>query len=219
MDEGADPHGDQPLVTAGAPRGAAEVAVVLLHGRGATADGVVNLAEPLYSHGVAFVAPQASRSRWFPHAATAPVERNEPHLSSAVRAVERALDQVEAAGIPPERTVLFGFSQGASLVTEVLLREPRRLGAVVVLSGGFVGPSDRGRPVEGSLNGTPVFVGCGDADGYVSLDRVRETADAFRALGGDVTERIYEGLEHAISDEEFAAVASLVAQVRSSSEE
>lgn len=210
-DEGPDPHADQPVVTAGAPSMAAEVAVVLVHGRGATADGVVNLAESFYRHGAAFFAPQASRSRWFPYAAAAPVERNEPHLSSAVDAVERALDTVADTGIPPERTVLFGFSQGAAVVTECLRRRPRPLGGVVVLSGGVVGPPDRSSPdVAGSLGGTPVFVGSGDADEYVPVERVRETADLFRALDGDVTERIYEGLEHGISEAEFDVVRSLL---------
>jgi phospholipase/carboxylesterase len=212
-EEGPDPHGDGPVVTAGAPSMAAEVAVVLVHGRGATADGVVNLAESFYRHGVAFVAPQASRSRWFPFDARSDVERNEPHLSSAVGAVERALERAEEAGIPPERTVLFGFSQGAAVVTELLSRRPRRLGGVVVLSGSLVGPVDRAARspgTDGSLADTPVFVGSGDADEYVPVERVRATADLFRELDGDVTERIYEGLEHGISEDEFAAVRSLL---------
>ncbi|WP_440990804.1 alpha/beta hydrolase [Haloarchaeobius baliensis] len=210
-DEGPDPHADQPVVTAGAPSMAAAVAVVLVHGRGATADGVVNLAQSFYRHGVAFFAPQASRSRWFPYDARADPGRNEPHLTSAVRAVERALAQTEEAGIPPERTVLFGFSQGAAVVTELLCRRPRRLGGVVVLSGGFVGPDDRQLPdPDGSLAGTPVFVGSGDADEYVPVERVRATADRFRALDGDVTERIYPGLEHGISEAEFDVVRDLL---------
>jgi phospholipase/carboxylesterase len=212
-DEGPDPHADQPVVTAGAPSMAAEVAVVLVHGRGATADGVVNLAESFYRHGVAFFAPQASRSRWFPYDARAELDRNEPHLSSAVRAVERVLEQAAAVGIPPEQTVLFGFSQGAAVVTELLCRLPRRLGGVVVLSGGVVGPDERSAPppdTGGSLAGTPVFVGSGDADEYVPVERVRATADRFRALEGDVTERIYPGLEHGISEAEFDVVRDLL---------
>ncbi|MFC4405539.1 alpha/beta hydrolase [Haloarchaeobius iranensis] len=211
-DEEPDPHADQPVVTAGAPSMAAEVAVVLVHGRGATADGVVNLAESFYRHGVAFFAPQAARSRWFPYDGRGTVERNEPHLSSAVDAVERALGQADDAGIPPERTVLFGFSQGAAVVTELLRRRPRRLGGAVVLSGGLVGPVGRARPsgTDGSLAGTPVFVGAGDADEYVPVERIRATADLFRALDGDVTERVYEGLEHGISEAEFDVVRELL---------
>ena len=210
-DEAPDPHADQPVVTAGAPSMAAEVAVVLVHGRGATADGVVNLADSFYRHGVAFVAPQASRSRWFPYDTRAEPDRNEPHLSSAVDAVERALAEVEASGIQPEKTVLFGFSQGAAVVTELLSRRSRRLGGVVVLSGGLVGPGDREFPAPvGSLDGTPSFVGSGEEDEYVPVERVRATADHFRALDGDVTERIYPGLEHGISEEEFDVIRDLL---------
>jgi phospholipase/carboxylesterase len=212
-EHGPDPHADQPVVTAGAPSMAAAVGVVLVHGRGGTADGVVNLAGSFYRHGVAFFAPGASRSRWYPYDSQGAVERNEPHLSSAVRAVERALAEVDAAGIPPEKTVLFGFSQGAAVVTELLSRRPRPLGAVAVLSGGFVGPDDRASPppeTDGSLAGTPVFVGSGDADGYVPVERVRASADLFRALDGDVTERLYPGLEHGISEAEFDVIRALL---------
>lgn len=213
-DAGGDPHGDQPVVTAGAPLAAADVAIVLLHGRGATAEGIVRLAESegLYRHGVTFFAPQAERSRWYPRSFLAPIERNEPHLSSAVRAVDRVLEDVGEAGIPRERTVLFGFSQGACLAAEFAARRPRRYGGVVALSGGLVGsdPSAGLPRSEESMDGTPVFLGCGDRDDHVPVDRVHETADVFRALGADVTERIYDGVGHAITDDEIEFVDSLL---------
>ena len=207
-----DPHAGGPLVTAGAPAGATEVAVVLLHGRGATADGIVRLAEPLYRHGVTFYAPDADRSRWYPHSFLAPVERNEPHLSSALRRVGAV---VEAATdvVTPERVVVGGFSQGACLAAEFAARRPRRYGGVFVLSGGLLGPADRfGERVsnEGSLAGTPVFIGCGDADEGVPVERVHRTADVLRGLDGDVTERIYAGLGHEVNDEEFGFLGRLV---------
>ncbi|WP_232701218.1 alpha/beta hydrolase [Halobacterium wangiae] len=208
--EGTDPHVDQPVVTAGAPASAAEVVVVALHGRGATAQGIVNLAEPLYRHGVTFVAPQAARSRWFPHDAYGPVERNEPHVSSALAAVGDVLDDVAAWDVPVERVVLFGFSQGACLASEYAARNPRRYGGVVALSGGLLGPADAQRAYEGTLDGAPVFLGCGDSDGHVAVERVHETAAAFRALDGDVTERVYEGVGHAVTDDEFAFVGALL---------
>lgn len=205
----SDPHRDGSIVTAGAPTGATEVAVVLLHGRGATADGVVRLAEPLYRHGVAFYAPQADRSRWYPYSLLAPVERNEPHLSSALRTVESVIEMATEV-VPTERVVLGGFSQGACLAAEFAARSPRRYGGVFVLSGGLVGPSVRHSDYEGSLAETPVFLGCGDADQHVPLGRVHETAAVFRSLDGDVTERVYEGLGHEVTDAEFAFVGSLL---------
>lgn len=209
------PHQGQPVVTAGAPLAAADVAVVLLHGRGATAEGIVRLAESegLYRHGVTFFAPQAERSRWYPHSFLAPVERNEPHLSSALALVDEVLDDVVEKGIPLDRTVLFGFSQGACLTAEYAARNPRRYGGVAALSGGLIGaPGDLGEyeSTGDPMRGTPVFLGCGDEDQHVPVERVHETAGVFRALGADVTERIYDGRGHEITGDETDAVASVL---------
>ena len=207
----ADPHADGPLVTAGAPAAATEVAVVLLHGRGATAEGVVRLVEPLYRHGVTFYAPGADRSRWYPYSFLLPTERNEPHLSSALRRVERVLERVTGV-VPAERVVVGGFSQGACLAAEFAARRPRRYGGVFALSGGLVGPADRlaERAYDGSLDGTPVFLGCGDADEHVPVERVRRTADVLRSLDGDVTERVYPGVGHEVIDDEFEFLGALL---------
>lgn len=206
-----DPHADGPLVTAGAPAGATEVAVVLLHGRGATADGVVRLAEPLYRHGVTFYAPGADRSRWYPYSSLLPPERNEPHLSSALRRIEAVVETATEV-VPPERVVVGGFSQGGCLAAEFVARHPRRYGGVFVLSGGLVGPDEwlERRTYDGSLDGTPVFLGCGDADEYVPVERVHRTAAGLRSLDGDVTERIYEGLGHEVTDDEFEFLGALL---------
>ncbi|GAA0279223.1 alpha/beta hydrolase [Halobacterium noricense] len=201
-----DPHADQPVVTAGAPASVADAVVVLLHGRGATAQGVVNLAEPLYRHGVTFVAPDAARSRWYPYSSFAPVERNEPHVSSALAAVDRVLADVRDWGVSVEDVVLFGFSQGAFLASEYAARNPRRYGGVAALSGGLLGEEVDSAAYDGSLGGAPVFLGVGDSDPNVPVERVHETAAMFRALAGDVTERVYEGVGHEVTDDEFAVV-------------
>jgi len=201
-----DPHAGQPVVTAGAPASVADAVVVLLHGRGATAQGVVNLAEPLYRHGVTFVAPDAARSRWYPYSSFAPVERNEPHVSSALAAVDRVLDDVREWGVPTENVVLFGFSQGACVVSEYAARNPREYGGVAALSGGLLG--DEVGDYEGSLGGAPVLLGVGDDDPNVPVERVRDIAGVFRDLDGAVTERVYEGVGHEVTDDEFAVVRS-----------
>lgn len=209
----AGPHGGQPVVTAGAPRGATEAVVVCLHGRGATAQGIVNLLDPVYRHGVAFVAPQADRSRWYPHAATAPLERNEPHVSSALAIVDAvAEDAIAGFDVPRDRVVLLGFSQGACVVAEYAARHPDRHG-VVVLSGTLLGPAVDPDRYGGSLDGAPVFVGCGADDPHVSVERAGDTADVFRSLDGDVTERIYDGVGHEVTDDEFAYVDGLLARL------
>ena len=113
-----DPHGGQPIRTAGAPLTEAEIAVVMVHGRGASAESILTLAPALAAPGVAYLAPQAGGSQgnqWYPYGFMAPIERNEPGISSGMRAIERVLMQIEAAGIPTYRTLLLGFSQGACL--------------------------------------------------------------------------------------------------------
>jgi phospholipase/carboxylesterase len=211
------PHGSRRVVAAGAPRGAAEAAVVALHGRGATAQGVVNLLEPVHRHGVAFLAPDAARSRWFPYAADAPRERNEPHLSSALAVVDAVVtDAVERLGVPRERVVLLGFSQGACLAAEYATRDPGP-SPVVVLSGSLLGPDvGAGRDTADDTRRseeTPVLLGVGDDDPHVPVERVRATAEVFRALGADVTERVYDGVGHEVTDDEFAWVDGLLSRL------
>lgn len=204
------PHQDQPLVTGGAPLGVADAAAVLLHGRGGTAEGVVALADEFYRHGLALVAPGAERNRWYPDSFLAPVERNEPWLSSALESVADAVETVTGAGVPPERVVVAGVSQGACVAAEFLARHPWRYGGGAVLSGGLVGPEVDPDRYDWSLDGTPVLVGCSDDDEYVPLERVRETTAVLEGLEADVSERIYEGLGHGANDDELAWLAARV---------
>ncbi|WP_058367145.1 alpha/beta hydrolase [Haloparvum sedimenti] len=205
---GADPHGDEPLLTAGAPAAAAEVAVVLLHGRGATAQGIINLFDPVYRHGVALLAPAAERSRWFPEAFDAPRSVNEPHLTSAVGRVRDAVETAAAAGIPPERVIVVGFSQGACVAAEFAARHPREYGGVFVLAGALPRNSAEERRVDGSLSGTLTFLGSSDDDPHVSVDRVRETAATFEAADADVTVDVAVGEGHAVTEASFDALSS-----------
>ncbi len=203
------PHQGQPVRYAGAPLRVADAAVVLLHGRGATARSILDLADACYVHGVAYAAPQAKYNRWYPGSFLAPLESNEPELSSALTAVDDAVGDVTSS-IPLERVVVGGFSQGACLAAEYVARNPRRYGGLVVLSGGLVGPEGANVQHSGDLDGTPVFLGCSDVDPYVPLERVHASRDVFESLGGDVTERIYEGMAHTTTDDELAFVSDLL---------
>ncbi|ELZ23595.1 phospholipase/carboxylesterase [Halosimplex carlsbadense 2-9-1] len=202
------PHQDQPLITAGAPLSVAEAAVVLVHGRGGSADGMVALADEFYRHGLALVAPSARRNRWYQNSFLAPREANEPDLSSALAAVADAVETVREAGVPRDRVVVLGISQGACLVAEFAAGTPRRYGGVVLSSGGLMGPEVG--DYDGCLDGTPVLVGGHEDDQAVPIARVRETATVFESLGGDVRARIEPGDDHGITDAELAAVAELV---------
>lgn len=205
------PHDGQPVHTAGAPLDEADAVVVALHGRGATPASVLDL-EREVTDGVAFLAPAAARNTWYPQSFLSPLAENEPWLSSALGAVDSVVTQA-TEHVPAERVVLLGFSQGGCLATEYAARNARRYGGVVALSGGLIGPEGTPRDYDGSLDGTPAFLGCSDRDPHIPLDRVKETTRVLTDLGADVDERIYQGMGHTVNRDELDAVAALVADV------
>ena len=226
-----DPHGDEPLVTAGTPVEEGDAAVVLVHGRGATARSIVGFGEEVAgdgdaeTSGLSLLAPQAAANTWYSNSFLAPVADNEPGRSSGLRAVDRAVDAATDAGIPTERVVVAGFSQGACLASEFVARHPTRYGGVAALSGGLIGESvdvddyvsHAADAVDGdaaeALAGTPAFLGCSDVDPHIPEERVHETRAVLEALGADVDERIYEGMRHGINEDETDAVAALIASL------
>ncbi|PSQ83986.1 MAG: phospholipase [Bacteroidetes bacterium QH_2_63_10] len=205
-----NPHQDQPLRTGGAALDDAQAATILLHGRGASAKGMLRLADELEVSGVAYLAPQAAMRSWYPQSFMAPREQNEPELTSALQVVADTIDRVQATGLGPERVVLLGFSQGACLATTYAAQNPQRYGGVVGLSGGLIGPDDAPFEFEGTLDGTPVVLGCSDQDPYIPQERVHETANVLQAMDAEVTTRIYEGLGHTTNEDELQHVRSLL---------
>ena len=212
----ADPHRGQPVLVAGAPLATARAAIVLVHGRGGSAEDMLGLAGALGDVGndVAFVAPQAAQHTWYPQRFMQPLSENEPWLSSALATLERVTTQVAESGVAPERTLLVGFSQGACLALEWTARHARRWGGVAALSGGLIGPDDTPRDYAGSLDGTPVFLGCSDRDPHIPEPRVRESGEVMARLGGEVDVRIYPGMAHTVNPDEIAVVRGMVVKAR-----
>ena len=204
------PHQGQPVRTAGAPLSQARGAMVMLHGRGATAESILTLAPALGAPDFAYLAPQAGGNSWWPQSFLAPIAANEPGISSAMQAVEEVLARVTEGGVPLERTLLLGFSQGACLVAEYAARHARRYGGVASLSGGLIGPDGTPRAYPGSVEGTPIFLGCSDIDSHIPADRVRSSADVLRLLHGQVTMRLYPGMGHEINEDEIALVQRMM---------
>lgn len=204
------PHQGQPVATAGAPLAQAQAAMILVHGRGATAESILTLAPEFNQSGWAYLAPQAAGNTWYPYSFLAPIPQNEPGISSGLTAVSDLLAHVSAAGIPPERIVLLGFSQGACLALEFAARHARRYGGVVGFSGGLIGPAGTPRAYAGSLAGTPVFLGCSDVDSHIPKQRVEESSAVFRQLGGGVTMRLYPGMGHTVNQDEIDFVRELL---------
>ncbi|ELZ11211.1 phospholipase/Carboxylesterase [Natrinema thermotolerans DSM 11552] len=215
MDGVSGPHAGRPLLTAGAPALAADAALVACHGRGATAQGVINLMEPAVRHGVAVLAPDAERSRWYPRRATAPRAENDPWLSSSVDCVAAALEAAAEIGVPPERTVVAGFSQGACVAAEFARLNPARYGGLAVLSGTLPGTLAEleATAIDGSLEGTPILLGYGADDPHADSAHVTETARIFEEAAAAVDERWYPETGHEVTDDEFDAIGALLEAV------
>lgn len=198
------PHGSAPLVRAGPPPATAHGRLIMVHGRGATADGIASMAVPLRAlDRWSVVAPQATGNTWYPFSFLAPMEQNEPGITSGIALLESLVNAALAEGFPSERIALMGFSQGACLTLEFVARHPRRYAAVLGYSGGLIGPPGTPRNYPGALDGTPVFLGCSDVDSHVPAERVRETADVLTRMGATVDMRLYPGMGHLVNDEEI----------------
>jgi predicted esterase len=199
------------VLAAGRPLSEAPAAVVMVHGRGASAESILELAAEFERPELAYVAPQAAGYSWYPYSFLAPFEKNEPGFSSALEILEKLLAKLESEGIPPERTVLLGFSQGACLSVEFAARHPRRYAGVVALSGGLIGPPGTPRDYPGTFDGTPVFLGCSDVDPHIPKERVDESEEVLRRMGAQVTKRIYPGMPHTVNEDEVEWVRELLA--------
>ncbi len=205
-----EPHQGQPMLHAGEPIDQAKAAIVMMHGRGATARDIFELVPGLMLPDFAFLAPQAAENAWYPNSFLMPIASNEPALTSALLTIETILAELGEVGIAKERIMLLGFSQGACLSLEFVARNARRYGGLVALSGGLIGPDGTPREYRGSLDGTPVFLGCSDTDPFVPKERVELSASIMQKLGGSVTAKLYPNMEHTINLDEMRIIRSMM---------
>ncbi len=212
-----DPHAEAQLLLAGPPPGESPVGVVLVHGRGDSAAGILGLVEPLRERGapdVTYLAPDAIGNVWYPQRFTEPSERNQPHLDSALAALDRSLAVLEEAGLTRERIVVAGFSQGACLALEWVARAGGRFGAAVALSGGLIGSDVDPARYPHRLDGTPIFLGCSNVDPHIPEERVHASGRQLQAQGADVVTRIYPGMAHTVNDDELRWFAERLAMLQ-----
>jgi phospholipase/carboxylesterase len=209
----SDPHANQPTLTAGPPLEKAGTAILLVHGRGASAASILELYRVLDADNFAAIAPQAAGNSWYPNSFLAPLESNEPSLTSALARIDALITDILSRGIPSKHIALLGFSQGACLTSEFVARHPRRYGAVMALTGGLIGPPGIPRNYPGSLTGTSIFLGSGDPDPHVPFNRVQETQTVLKGMGANVELRRYPGIPHTIIDDELDACRKLLQQI------
>jgi len=203
-------HRVENTLAAGAPPKDAKAAVILVHGRGATPESMLPLAEGFGRDDIHYLAPRATQNTWYPNSFLAPIEINEPWLSSALSLLGALVDRLAADGFSADRVGIIGFSQGACLTSEFIARNARRYGMAGVLTGGLIGPPGTPRDYAGSLGGTPIFLGSSDIDPHVPLERIKETTKVLSKLGAEVDERIYPRMGHTVNDDEVKAVKELM---------
>ena len=202
------------VLQAGAPLETADLAMVLLHGRGGSAEDILELGSALHLPNVAYLAPQAAGHTWYPLSFLAPRNANEPYLSSALVKIESVVHNLEQSGFGRERIVVAGFSQGACLATEFVASHPARYGGLIAFTGGLIGPpgSLQSSP-PGELNGTPALLCSGDPDPHVPWARVEESAAILSDMGAAVTTKRYPGRPHTVTQEELELARNLLLQL------
>lgn len=203
-------HDGQPVLEAGDPLGQGAWAVILLHGRNAGPENILDLVPRIGADGVTWIAPAAANRTWYPYSFMADLSANEPHLSSALALVSAQVARADAAGVTRDRIVLMGFSQGACLATEFAVRHAGRFGGVVAFSGGAIGPPGTRWDESGRFDGTPIFFGCSDIDSHVPAARVTESAALCSRMGALVTARLYPGMGHTINEDEIGWARELL---------
>jgi predicted esterase len=204
------PHAGQPVAEAGVPLGQARTVVIMVHGRNAGPDNILDLVPRIARSDVTYLAPAAANRTWYPYSFLAEIEKNEPGLSSALTMLAGLVGRIERAGVPRARTVLLGFSQGACLASEFVVRHAARYGGLIAFTGGLIGPPGTRWNYSGHFDGTPMFLGSGDPDAHVPVERVTESAGVFTRMGASVTQRIYPGMGHLVSDDEVARAQAVL---------
>lgn len=207
------PHQNQKTATRGPSAEDAAIAMILVHGRGASAESMLLFADEFSGSNIHYRALQASGHTWYPHSFLAPKEKNQPGINSGLQAINDQILSLNDAGIPTDKIILLGFSQGACLASEFAARHPQRYGGIVAFSGGLIGDEIRPELYEGSFGETPVFLGCSDRDPHIPKERVDETEQVFVQLGADVTKKIYKGMGHTVNQDEIDTVQEMISNL------
>lgn len=198
------------IKTSGTPIDKAQKALVMIHGRGGSAEDILSLSKHLNVENYALLAPQATNGSWYPLSFIAPAAQNEPWLSSAIETVGKTVETALDAGIKAEDIYFFGFSQGACLTVEFLARNAQRFGGAVAVIGGVIGDKINRDHYSGDFAQTPVLLATSNPDFHVPVERVYATANIFREMNAEVTEKVYENFGHSINQEEMELANTLI---------
>lgn len=184
--------------------------MILLHGRGGSAQDILDLGQALVPANYALLAPQADQHTWYPNSFLVPRMQNEPYLSSALARIKAIVESCSQAGVANENILVAGFSPGACLATEFVGRNPHRYGGLLAFTGGLIGPLGEPIKLTGDLAGTPVLLSSGDPDPHVPWARVEQSAELLQGIGGSISLRRYPGRPHTVSAVEVTAAKEMM---------
>jgi len=198
------------LFIAGNPLSKAIKVLILIHGRGSTAENITGLSQELNVANYALLAPQATNNTWYPYSFLSPIQQNEPWLSSAISILSDLVTEINQAGIPSSKIYFVGFSQGACLTLEFVTRHARSWGGIAAFTGGLIGDKLYTENYKGDFVGTPVFIGTSDPDSHVPVERVNATTKLMQSLNANVTEKVYPNMGHTITKDEILLANNLI---------
>lgn len=191
------------IISSGSHLKDAKKVLIMIHGRGGSAEDILSLANFLNVKDFALLAPQANNHSWYPYSFMAPLSQNEPWLSAALSLIKETLNDAIAAGIAEENIYFLGFSQGACLALEFVTRNATQFGGVAAFTGGLIGDRIYQENYKGDFKQTPVFIGSSDPDPHVPVERVNETKRILQSMNADVTEKIFQNMGHTITKDEI----------------
>lgn len=198
------------IKSAGKPLKGAEKALIMIHGRGGSAEDILSVASHLQVQDYTLIAPQANNNTWYPYSFLTPPEENEPGLSSAIKLLGGIEKDLNEQGISSDRIYFLGFSQGACLALEYVCRNAKKYGGVSAFTGGLIGDRIYPENYKGNFKYTPIFIGTSDPDTHVPVERVRATEEVLRNMDAEVTVKIYKNMGHTITQEELDAADNLI---------
>lgn len=207
------PHQDQPIAISGAKLSDAKAAMIMIHGRGASAQSILGLSKEFSnSEQITFIAPQASNHTWYPYSFLVPKEHNQPGIDSGLQVIADIISKLEKKGFTKENIFLLGFSQGACLTSEFIAQNPAKYAGLIALSGGLIGETITFDSFSGNLDQTPVFFGCSDIDAHIPKERVNDSEMVFNKLKAKVTKRLYPGMGHLVNENEITFINEMISE-------
>lgn len=198
------------LRIAGKPLNEAKMALIMLHGRGSTAENILSISEHFNVDEFALMAPQATNNTWYPQSFMAKEEENQPWLNSALETIHQTVERLNKNGIQSENIYFFGFSQGACLTLEYLARNAQKYAGAVAIIGGLIGEKIIRENYNGNFENTSIFIGTSNPDFHVPIERVYATENILKEMNAQIHLKVYDNFPHTIHQDQIDIANKLI---------